>query len=108
MIEIEYPVYGKDGIVGYTMIDAEDLPLVSRHSRLGLDQGYAIVYVPEFLRTYQLARLLLGLRPGDGKIVDHINRNRLDNRRCNLRLATPSENARNRPDRYGWVTTIFD
>ena len=39
-------------------------------------------------RDLYLHRHILGLTKGDGKIGDHVNRDRLDNRRENLRVVT--------------------
>lgn len=40
-------------------------------------------------------RVVLGCEPGS--FTDHVNRDRLDNRRENLRRATPSQNGANKP-----------
>lgn len=45
--------------------------------------------------TIPMHRQILGLEPGDGMVVDHKNRNPLDNRRVNLRIASQAENLRN-------------
>ncbi len=47
-------------------------------------------------RDLYLHRHILGLSKGDGKTGDHVNRDRLDNRRENLRVVTKAENAQNR------------
>jgi hypothetical protein len=46
-------------------------------------------------KSIQLTREMFGLKPDDKREVDHINRDILDNRWENLRLASRRENARN-------------
>lgn len=41
----------------------------------------------------RLHRLIITLE--EGKVTDHINRNKLDNRKCNLRIVTQKINSRN-------------
>lgn len=49
-------------------------------------------------------RQVLGLLPGDGTVVDHVNRRTLDNRKINLRVCSQADNMQNvsahRDNRY--------
>lgn len=79
-----------------TLIDAEDLDRVSHINWHKSSSGYAVKsqYIGNGTwKGLKLHRMIIGAV--DGELVDHINRNRLDNRKCNLRIVTPLENARN-------------
>lgn len=45
--------------------------------------------------AHRIAFALMGVEVPDGMVIDHINGDPFDNRWCNLRLATLSQNAHN-------------
>lgn len=45
--------------------------------------------------TIRLHRLIMNCTKGDGKVIDHVNGNTLDNRKCNLRFCTIGQNVTN-------------
>ena len=61
-------------------------------------EGYAIrtIYVGGKKRCEYMHRVILGLPYGSKDCGDHINMNKLDNRRENLRTCSNAENQRNR------------
>lgn len=81
----------------FAVIDAEDLErCLAHHWHLGDRYIFTHVYKDGKRTVMLLHRFVLGLQKGDKKLVDHINRNKLDCRKGNLRVCSPSENARNR------------
>ena len=76
---------------GSFIFDEEDYDLVASERWNISHFGYVTRKIGN--KTVWLTHALLGV--DDGVIVDHINGDRLDNRRANLREATPSQNLRN-------------
>mgnify|MGYP000863706242 FL=1 len=83
-----------DGFTAY--VDAKDYEWLSRWTWY-LRGGYAIRR--EKNKVIYMHREIM--KPPNGVLVDHKNRNKLDNTRDNLRHATRQENARNHPKRRG-------
>lgn len=97
------PLFARDGSVhGHAIIDAADAMWASQW-RWMLHGGYASrVHQPGSQRiTLRLHRELLGLAYGDARTGDHINRDRLDNRRSNLRIVAKWAQAQNVSPRGG-------
>ena len=65
------------------LVDASDINITT--NKWYMKNGYAYSKRLGYLHKY-----IMGDCPAIGLTVDHINRNRLDNRRCNLRWATIS------------------
>lgn len=81
---------------GSTIIDLEDYDHVSKH-RWRSYRGYVRRVTSG--KAIWLHRVILGLGPKaeDPRETDHKNRDKMDNRRSNLRVADKSQNAANIP-----------
>lgn len=75
-----------------TIVDSEDYDRLSQHKWYLHAKGYACR--DEGGRKNR-KNILMQHEIMGGKGIDHINRNKLDNRKQNLRFATPSQNSHN-------------
>ena len=77
------------------LIDDTDIGIFNKYKWHINDSGYVVWrgIVDGKKKTIRLHRLIA--QPANGLVVDHINRNKLDNRRSNLRCVTQVVNARN-------------
>ncbi len=80
----------------FALIDASDRELINQYEWWAWYTGhawYAVSYIQN--KSQSMHRFIMGLKWKDGRCVDHINHNGLDNRRSNLRIATHSQNMHN-------------
>jgi hypothetical protein len=82
------------------IVDNEDYKYLSQFKWHLSSNGYAVMtthnYVDGVRKTYHPAMHSLVNKTPKGKSTDHINENKLDNRRKNLRTCTQSQNMANR------------
>ena len=80
------------------LVDKEDYEKLNKWKWKVNNHGYVCrsAHPPGSRKTINIYMHRFIINPPDGLVVDHVNRNPLDNRRCNLRLATRSQNQGNR------------
>lgn len=85
--------YGKISDNIYFLIDKNDYNKVKDY-KWTLDDGYVCSHdFSDNFKKIRMHRFVLGAL--SGQIVDHVNRNKLDNRKDNLRLVNHEQNSRN-------------
>lgn len=105
---VRIPLRARDGSVrAYTLIDAADADFVNQWRWHLLRVGYAARsdHNGGNRRMFYMHRELMGLDHANPLEVDHIDRDRLNNRRGNLRVLTHAQQLQNRPQRNnGWTS----
>lgn len=87
-------MYNRKGIAtSSATIDRDDAPFICDFKWSATTAGYAVAWINEKL-TY-LHHVITNHKPNHIMVVDHINRNTLDNRSSNLRIVSKSVNASN-------------
>jgi len=91
-VKIELLGRGKDLELNYFLISKSCFEKIIKHNWYIDSNGYPKTYTA---RSKTLHKNLLG-KQEKGYVIDHINRNKLDNRLENLRIITQKENSYNR------------
>jgi len=100
--EVEYPIGPSIAYVPltqglYALIDADDAERVGHHNwHAAFNKTSRRFYARKRAGGGRLPLHSFVLGKEEGKTVDHISRDSLDNRKCNLRMATASLQAWNR------------
>lgn len=78
-------------------VDDEDYERLRIYSWHISTRGYAMRFPYENGHRIgiMMHRFILGIDRGDHRIIDHVNGNKIDNRRCNLRICTKAQNGYN-------------
>ncbi len=85
----------------YAIVDPKDYEQLNKH-KWHLQRTRQMFYAVRRAKGHERANGSVVwmhrsiLPPPEGMCIDHINNNSLDNRKANLRFATPAQNARNR------------
>lgn len=77
----------------FALVDNDDIERIFKHSWCMHTHGYAQCRSNK--KILLMHRFIMGAKPG--QVIDHINGNKLDNRKKNLRFCTMSQNFANRP-----------
>lgn len=94
-------LHRRDGSVsGYAVIDEVDAERLGQRRWFLTKKGYAARALRRG-KTCLLHREVLGISDWDGLQGDHIDRDKLNNRRSNLRVLTNAENEQNVPSYRG-------
>ena len=89
----------------YAIVDPEDYEQLARYKWYALRNGreyYAVRNVPagkDRRKDLRMHQVIMGT--AEGKFIDHINHNGLDNRKANLRIVTKQQNNWNRRKKRG-------
>ena len=88
------PLFKDKKVFTWTKVDDEDFYVLSNH-RWRYEDGYAIRgrLTKRGFKTISIHRFLL--RPHRSRLCDHIDGDKLNNQRSNLRVATRCQNAHN-------------
>lgn len=86
----------------HARVDDQDHEMLS-HFRWTCGCGYAYRSVGDRESQHMVKMERTLMLPGPGELVDHINGDTLDNRRCNLRVCTQKENCWNKAARAGSI-----